>query len=77
MATSLLKPAQEKPAIIRFSCSQALAARLKNLEQIAAQRGVEVDINAPLAAALEKLILRAEKELVPVGVQPASTVEQE
>lgn len=49
--------------MIRFSCSQSLAARLKNLEQRAAQRGVQVDVNAPLAAALERLIDKAEKEL--------------
>jgi len=63
MATSLLKPAAEKPARIQFSCSQALAARLKNLEALASQRGVEVDVNAPLAAALERLIVKAEKQL--------------
>lgn len=63
MAVSLLKPKDEKPAVIRFSCSQALAARLKNLEQRAAQRGVQVDVNAPLAAALERLIDKAEKAL--------------
>jgi len=40
-----------------------LAARLKNLESLAASRGVEVDVNAPLAAALERLISRAEKQL--------------
>jgi len=63
MANSLLKPKDEKPAVIRFSCSQALAARLKNLEEIAASRGVAVDINAPLSAALERLIGQAEKDL--------------
>ena len=72
MATSLLKPAQEKPAVIRFSCSQALAARLKNLEQLAAERGVEVDINAPLAAALERLIVQAERQLQPPAQVPAA-----
>jgi hypothetical protein len=48
-------------------CSQALAARLKNLEALASQRGVEVDLNAPLAAALERLISRAEKQLQESG----------
>jgi hypothetical protein len=62
MAT-LLKPVKEKPAKIQFFCPQALAARLKNLEQLASQRGVEVDVNAPLSAALERLISRAEKQL--------------
>ena len=66
MAT-LLKPRAEKPAVIRFSCPQVLAARLKNLEDIAAQRGVDVDIDTPLTAALDRLIIKAERELMPVA----------
>lgn len=75
MATkSLLKPRAEKPAQIRFSCPQVLAARLKNLEQMAAQRGVEVDVDGPLAAALERLISSAEKQLQP---QQSATDQQQ
>lgn len=44
-----------------------MAARLKNLEDIAAQRGVDVDIDTPLTAALDRLIIKAERELMPVA----------
>ena len=64
MAT-LLKAREEKPAVIRFSCPQVLASRLKNLESLAAKAEVEVDINGPLSAALERLIVKAERELMP------------
>ena len=76
MAKSLLKQKEEKPAVIRFSCPQVLAARLKNLEDVAANAGVEVDINGPLAAALQKLIVKAERELMPVAAA-ASTPQQD
>ena len=66
MAT-LLKPRAEKPARIFFYCPQQMAARLKNLEDIAAQRGVDVDIDTPLTAALDRLIIKAERELMPVA----------
>lgn len=75
MAT-LLKPKSERPAILRFSCSQSLAARLKKLEDAAASQGVEIDLDAALAAYLEKLVTQAERELpppAPVHQQPAST----
>lgn len=75
MAT-LLKAREEKPAVIRFSCPQVWAARLKNLEDVAAQAGIEVDINGPLSAALQKLILKAERELMPVAAA-ASTPQQD
>ena len=67
MSKTLLKQKSEKPATIRFSCPQMLAARLKNLEVLAAQSGVEVDIDGPLSAALQKLIMKAERELMPVA----------
>jgi len=64
MAT-LLKPKQEKPATLRFSCSQSLAARLKKLENAGASQGVEIDLDAALSALLEKLVAQAERELLP------------
>ncbi len=64
MAT-LLKPKSEKPAILRFSCSQSLAGRLRKLEDAAASQGVEIDLDAALAAYLEKLVTQAERELLP------------
>lgn len=66
MAT-LLKAREEKPAVIRFSCPQALAARLKNLEEVAANAGIEVDISGPLSATLDRLVSKAERELMPVA----------
>lgn len=64
MAT-LVKPKSEKPAILRFSCSQSLAARLKTLEDVVAAQGGEIDLDAALSAALEKLVSRAEREYLP------------
>lgn len=61
MATIL----KERPVIIRIPCSQALAARVKRLEDMAAKRGLEIDLNGALSATLERLIARAEKELSP------------
>jgi len=42
---------------------QQLANRLRQIEEFAQGRGIAVDINAPLARALEKLVAAAEKEL--------------
>jgi len=40
-----------------------LAARLRQLEELAEARGVVVDVNTPMAKALEKLVGAAEREL--------------
>lgn len=48
---------------------------MKKLEDLAKQRGAEVDINVPLAAALERLIAAAEKELSPPAEPKQQTPE--
>lgn len=63
MATSLLKPVQEKPARILIHVPQQLAARLRQLEAVAETRRIAVDVNGPLTAALEKLVAAAERDL--------------
>lgn len=40
-----------------------LAARLRQVEELAQARGAMVDVNAPMARALEKLLLAAERDL--------------
>lgn len=72
MAT-LLKPRAEKPATLRFSCSQQLAGRLKKLEEEAEKQGVEIDLDTALSAALERLVSAAEKELLPPAQDVAAS----
>jgi len=67
MATSLLKPAQEKPARLMIQVPPQLAARLRQVEELAQARGAMVDVNAPMAKALEKLVLAAERDLHDTG----------
>jgi len=44
-----------------------LAARLRQVEELAQARGAMVDVNAPMAKALEKLVLAAERDLHDTG----------
>ena len=62
---SILKPRAAQPVKLSFQCDPDLAERLAALEQTAKQAGLQIEIDAPLAATLARLIAQAEKELAP------------
>ena len=64
---SILKPRSAQPVKLCFQCDAALAERLAALEQTAKEAGLQIEIDAPLAAMLARFIAQAEKQLAPAA----------
>ena len=64
---SILKPRAAQPVKLSFQCDPDLAERLAALEQTAKQAGLQIEIDAPLAAMLARFIAQAEKQLAPAA----------
>ena len=66
---SILKPRAAQPVKLSFQCDAALAERLAALEQTAKEAGLQIEIDAPLAATLARFIAQAEKQLTPTATE--------
>jgi hypothetical protein len=63
MAQSPLNDNAEKPAEIRFLCSQAQAERLEYLKRVAERKGVEIDMDGRWTVAMNRLIAQIEEDM--------------
>lgn len=76
----------EKRGVVRFKAPQDVLERLDQVRELARQKNVLVDLDEALTTALKRLLVKAEKELMPAdntsqedagsrAVVPESTVE--